>query len=55
MNRLKVEEIGRHIYRVKLNCGYQNWEVVQVKAINEYLAVLKALRGKLFIRLFLVR
>ena len=54
-NRLKVEETGPHLYRVKLNCGYKEWEVVQVKAMNEYIALFKALRGKLLINLFKVR
>ena len=55
MNRIKVEQISRHLYRVKLNCGYKDWEIIQVKAINEYIAILKAMRGKWLIRLFIIR
>ena len=55
MNRLKVQEVGHHLYRVSLNCGYDDWEIVQVRALNEYVAVLKALRGKLLTRIFKVR
>ena len=55
MNRLKVEQVGHHLYEVKLNCGYETWEIVRVKAINEYVALFKALRGRFFMALFKIR
>ena len=55
MNVLKVEKIGCRRYRVKLNCGYPDWEIVEVKAMNEYIAIFKAIRGRLFMKLFYIR
>lgn len=54
-NCIKVQEEGHHLYKVSLNCGQSDWETISVKAINEYVALFKALRGKLFMRLFKVR
>ena len=53
-NRIRVKHIGKRFYEVKLNCGYPDWEVIRVKAINEYIALFKAMRGR-WIRLFLLR
>ena len=53
-NRIRVKQVERHLYEVKLNCGYPDWEVLRVKAINEYVAIFKAMRGR-WIRLFLLR
>ena len=55
MNILKVEKIGRKLYRVKLNCGRPDWEIIEVKAMNEYLAIFKAIRGRFFMKLFEIR
>ena len=55
LNRIKVQEIGHHRYKVSLNCGYSDWEAVEVKAINELRAIFKALRGKFFMQLFQIR
>jgi len=54
MNRIKVTEVDRHLYEVKLNCGYKDWEILRIKAINEYVAVFKAMRGR-WIRMFIIR
>ena len=53
-NRIKVTEVGRHLYEVKLGCGYQDWEIIRVKAINEYRAFQKAMRGR-WLKYFIVR
>lgn len=52
--RIVVTQIERHLYEVELNIGYKDWEVVCVKAINEYVAIFKAMCGR-WIRLFLLR
>lgn len=54
VNRIKVTEIGHHLYEVKLGCGYKELEIVQVRAINEYMAFQKAMRGR-WLKYFIVR
>ena len=52
---LEVWEVGRHRYIVFLRTSDKHYERVDVRARNEYKAVLKALRGRMFMRLFLIR
>lgn len=52
---LEVWEVGRHKYIVFLRREDRRYEYVEVKAWNEYRAIFKALRGRLFMRLFLIR
>lgn len=54
-NCIKIQEEAHHRYKVALNCGRHDWKVVTVKAMNEYIALFKALRGELFMALFKIR
>lgn len=53
-NRIKVTEIGHHLYDVKLGCGYAEWEIIRVRAINEFVAFRKAMRGRK-LKYFIIR
>lgn len=52
---MEVHETGRHRYIVFMKTDTGHCESVEVKAINEYRAIFKALRGRFFMRLFLLR
>lgn len=52
---MEIHETGRHRYTVFLKTENNHCEAVEVKAWNEYRALFKALRGRMFMRLFLVR
>ena len=54
MERIVVTQVAHHLYEVEFNKGYENWEVMRIKAINEYWALFKAMRGRI-LRLFLIR